>query len=87
LWRGLLELALTEYRQVSELVAQAEARLDELGKHSAEVILLQTAPSLGPRTAEVIAAYLHDPARFRTGKQVSAYKVSAYSSPRKYAVR
>jgi len=34
---------------------------------------LQTAPRLGPRTAETVAAYLHDAPRFRTGKQVSAY--------------
>jgi transposase len=73
LWRGLLELALTEYRQVSELVTQAEARLDALGKQSVEVILLETAPGVGPRTAEAVAAYLHDAARFQTGKQVSAY--------------
>jgi transposase len=73
LWRGLLELALIEYRQVSELVAQAEARLDALGKQSAAVKLLQTAPGLGPRTAEAVAAYLHEASRFRTGKQVSAY--------------
>ena len=37
------------------------------------MILLQTAPGLGPRTAETVAAYLHEPARFKTGKQVSAY--------------
>jgi transposase len=73
LWRGLLELALTEYRQLSELVAQAETRLDQLGKQSADVKLLETAPGLGPRTAETVAAYLHDAARFKTGKQVSAY--------------
>src|ERR1051326_6545012 len=73
LWRGLLELALTEYRQVRELVAQAETRLDALGKQSPVVVLLETAPGLGPRTAEVIAAYLHDAGRFTTGKQVSAY--------------
>jgi transposase len=73
LWRGLLELALLEYRQVSELVAQAETRLDALGKQSAAVILLKTTPGLGPRTAEVVAAYINDAARFQTGKQVSAY--------------
>src|SRR5262249_39301349 len=73
LWRGLLALALTAYRQVSELVAQAEARLDALGQQSAAVQLLQTAPGLGPRTAEAVAAYLHDAPRFQTGKQVSAY--------------
>ena len=32
LWRGMLDLALTAYRQAEELVAAAEARLDELGK-------------------------------------------------------
>jgi len=73
LWRGLLELALTEYRQVCALIAQAETRLDALGKHHADVVLLQTAPGVGPRTAEVVAAYLNDAARFKTGKQVSAY--------------
>jgi transposase len=73
LWCGLLDLALTEYRQVSELVAQAEARLDAIGKHNPAVVLLQTTPGLGPRTAETVAAYLHDAARFKTGKQVSAY--------------
>ena len=73
LWRGLLELALTEYRQIGALIAQAETCLDALGKQHANVILLQTAPGLGPRTAETVAAYLHDPSRFKTGKQVSAY--------------
>ena len=73
LWRGLLELALIEYRQVGELVAQAEARLDALGKQNADVILLQTTPGLGPRTAEVVAAYLNGAGRFKTAKQVSAY--------------
>jgi transposase len=73
LWRGLLELALTEYRQVCELVAQAEVRLDAMGKQSAEVILLETVPGIGPRTAETVAAYLNDAARFKTAKQVSAY--------------
>ena len=73
LWRGLLELAVTEYRQVCELIGQAEARLDELGKQKAEVKLLQTTPGMGPRTAEAVAAYLHNAGRFKKGKEVSAY--------------
>jgi transposase len=73
LWKGLLELSLTEYRQLCELINQAETKLDALGKQNADVILLQTAPGLGPRTAETVAAYLHDASRFKTGKQVSAY--------------
>jgi transposase len=73
LWRGLLELALTEYRQTLALIAQTEAKLDTIGKHSAAVILLQTTPGLGPRTAEAIAAYMHDADRFPNAKAVSAY--------------
>jgi transposase len=73
LWRGLLELSLTEYRQVCELIDQAETKLDALGKQHADVALLETAPGLGPRTAETVAAYLHDAPRFKTAKQVSAY--------------
>jgi transposase len=73
LWRGLLELSLTEYRQLCALIEQTETKLDALGKQRADVVLLQTAPGLGPRTAETVAAYLHDAPRFRTGKQVSAY--------------
>jgi transposase len=73
LWRGLLELALTAYRQAEELVAAAEARLDALGKADARVRLLDTMPGLGPRTAEAVVAHLDDPRRFKSGKQVAAY--------------
>jgi transposase len=73
LWRGLLELSLTEYRQLCELIEQAETKLDALGQQHADVVLLETAPGLGPRTAETVAAYLHDASRFGSAKQVSAY--------------
>jgi transposase len=73
LWRGLLDLALTELRQVRRLADQAEARLDQLARQSADVQLLETTPGVGPRTAEAIVAYLHEPGRFDSGKQVSAY--------------
>ncbi len=73
LWRGLLELALTAYRQAEELVATAEARLDEIGRAHARVRLLDSVPGLGPRTAEAVVAYLDDPGRFMSGKQVAAY--------------
>src|SRR5204862_5993956 len=43
--------------------------------------LLATAPGVGPRTAEAVAAHLGDPKRFASGKQVSAY---AGLVPRQY---
>jgi len=73
LWRGLLDLALTEYRQVKGLIDQAEAKLDALAQADAGVRLLQTIPGVGPRTAETVVAYLGDAGRFTKGKQVSAY--------------
>jgi transposase len=73
LWRGMLDLALTAYRQADDLARQAEAKLDELGKASAAVRLLDTMPGLGPRTAEAVVAHLGDTRRFQSGKQVAAY--------------
>ncbi len=81
LWRGLLALALAELRQVRHLADQAEARLDRLAQESDDVQLLETVPGVGPRTAEAIVAHLHDPGRFDSGKQVSAY---AGLVPRQY---
>jgi transposase len=73
LWRGLLDLALTEYRQTLALIDQTEAKLDARARADAGVRLLETIPGVGPRTAETVVAYLGDAGRFRTGKQVSAY--------------
>jgi transposase len=73
LWRGLLGLALAEYRHLVELLDHTEHRLDALAKQDAGVQLLETTPGVGPRTAEAIVAHLHQPERFRSGKQVSAY--------------
>ena len=73
LWRGLLHLALAELRQARGLIDQAEAKLDELARASEAVRILETVPGVGPRTAEAVAAHLHDPHRFTSGKQVSAY--------------
>jgi hypothetical protein len=55
---------------VAELL---RAGLDQLARASEAVRTLETVPGVGPRTAEAVAACLHDPHRFRSGKQVSAY--------------
>jgi transposase len=73
LWRGRLHLALTELAHVKGLLDQAEKKLDELAKSNAGMKLLDTIPGVGPRTAEAVVAFLPQPQRFRTTKQVSAY--------------
>ena len=73
LWRGRLHLTLNELAHVQELLKQAEHKLDELAKTNEATKILQTIPGVGPRTAEAVAAFLPEPKRFKTTKQVSAY--------------
>jgi transposase len=73
LWRGRLHLALTELEHGQALLAVAEKKLDELAQDNADIQLLKTIPGVGPRTAEAVVAFLPEPQRFRTTKQVSAY--------------
>jgi transposase len=73
LWRGRLHLALAELEHVRQLLDQAEKKLDGLAKDNAGMQLLDTIPGVGPRTAEAVVAFLPEPKRFRTAKQVSAY--------------
>ncbi len=81
LWRGLLASAVTEYRQIVELIEVTEAKLDAMGQADERVQTLTSIPGVGPRTAETVAAYLHDARRFHNGKEVSAY---AGLVPRQY---
>lgn len=58
LWRGELDLALSELRQIVALLDQVEGKLDTSAKSDPAVPLLQAIPGVDPRTAEAAAAYL-----------------------------
>jgi transposase len=73
LWRGRLQLTLSELEQVRRLLDGAEKKLDEMARTDEGMKLLDTLPGVGPRTAEAVVAFLPEPGRFRTAKQVSAY--------------
>jgi hypothetical protein len=81
LWRGQLHLALATARHLVAQLAELEKQLDALGAADPQVQLLQTIPGVGPRSAEVIAAFIDRPQRFTSGRQVSAY---AGLVPRQY---
>src|SRR5687767_10221407 len=81
LWRGMLHLAVAEYRELVERVAEVERALDAMAEADPATVLLETTPGLGRRTAEAVAAHLGDPHRFATAKQVGAY---AGLVPRQY---
>jgi transposase len=80
-WRGELALLLERLRFLAGQVGAAEAKLDALASGDSRMSLLETVPGVGTRTAEVIAVHLHDPRRFRSADEVSAY---AGLVPRQY---
>jgi transposase len=73
LWRGMLRMAVDQYRELEERIREAERALDRLSVADPGTQLLLSIPGVGPRTAEAVAAHLGDPTRFASGKQVGAY--------------
>jgi len=81
LWRGELTLLLERLRFLDTQTRAVEAKLDALAKSDRRVSLLETAPGVGTRTAEVVAVHLVDARRFHSADEVSAY---AGLVPRQY---
>ncbi len=81
LWRGELDLELTELERLREHQDQLHKKLKALAKEDERVQLLLTIPGVGRKTAEVVVAYIDDPHRFKNARQVSSY---AGLVPRRY---
>jgi transposase len=62
-----LEVMLEELSDIQKQIVRVVEALDALGAQHAGVVLLQTIPGVGPRTAEAFVAYVDDPHRFRSG--------------------
>ena len=73
LWRGQLDLELTQLDALSKQKADAEKRLEAIAENHQDIKRLQTIPGVGPRTAEVIVTALDDVTRFKNARQVSSY--------------
>jgi transposase len=73
LWKGELDLELTQLDALTEKMEGVVKRLEAIGKNDPRIARLQTVPGIGPRTAEILVACLDDPHRFENGRQVSAY--------------
>jgi transposase len=67
------DLLLEELEQFHQQVQRVTKELDAMGCRSSGVTLLRTIGGVGPRTAEAVVAYLDDPARFGSSRQVGAY--------------
>lgn len=68
-----IELLSEEVTHFDRMIARVEKRLNEIAAGHPGVWLLQTIPGVGPRTAEVFAAYVDDPHRFRGTRTVGSY--------------
>ena len=81
LWRGGLQVELEMLAKVTELIKQLEDKLNRIAEDDKRVCLLRTIPGVGPRLAEAVVAYVDEPGRFTSCKQVGCY---AGLTPRQY---
>lgn len=81
LWKGQLYVELEMLEATQKSLADVTDKLDRLGENDSSVKLLRTAMGVGPRLAETIVAFLDEPQRFASGKQVGSY---AGLTPRQY---
>jgi len=73
LWKGELDLELTQLDALTIQLQNVVKKLEELGKNDPRIVRLRTIPGIGPRTAEILVACIDDPHRFENGRQVAAY--------------
>jgi len=73
LWRGQLQVELGLLQAVTDSVKVVESKLDKMGASDKQIKRLQTINGVGPRLAEAVVAFLDDPKRFKSGKEVGSY--------------
>ncbi len=73
LWKGELDIELTQLDALTTQIDIVVKKLEALGKKDPRIARVQTIPGVGPRTAEILVACIDDPHRFENGRQVSAY--------------
>jgi transposase len=73
LWRGQLDMELTELDRQRDALRATDHKLDALADQDERIALLTTVPGVGRKTAEVIATHLDEPRRFKNARHVSSY--------------
>lgn len=81
LWRGELHLELNMLDSLEAQLRTIEKRLDQIARNDSQVKRVQTINGVGRVTAEAIVAYIDDPHRFKSARQVGSY---AGLVPRQY---
>jgi transposase len=73
LWRGELDIELTQLDSLTNILDGVVQKLEKIGKDDTRIARLRTIPGVGPRTAEILVACIDDAKRFKNGRQVSQY--------------
>jgi len=73
LWRGQLHVELELLQAVADSMKVVESKLDKMGAADKQIKRLQTIHGVGPRLAEAVVAFLDDPKRFKSTKEVGSY--------------
>ncbi len=73
LWKGELDMELTQLDALAVQLDKVEKRLGVIAKNNPHITRLMTIPGVGPRTAEVLVATIDNPHRFKNARQVSSY--------------
>jgi transposase len=67
------DMLVEELQEHEGRILRVEKELDGIAVKHPGVVLLQSVPGVGPRTAEAFMAYIDDPRRFRQVRQVGVY--------------
>ena len=81
LWRGQLYVELEMLEATGKCLVEVTSKLDTQAKNDEQIQRLQTIPGVGARLAEAIVAFIDEPERFNSGKQVGCY---AGLTPKQY---
>jgi transposase len=73
LWRGQLRVELGLLRAVTDSLKVVESKLNKMAASDERIKRLQRINGVGPRLAETVVAFLDDPRRFKSGKEVGSY--------------
>lgn len=73
LWRGQLYVELRLLESIEKCLSEVTDKLDTMCKSDDQIKRLRTIPGVGGRLAEAIVAFLDEPERFASGKQVGCY--------------
>ena len=73
LWKGQLDLELTQLDDLTEKMKAVEDKLETFAKSNPQVQRVMTIPGVGRKTAEVLVAAIDDPHRFKNARHLSSY--------------